>query len=190
MSTQLLFVPSHTIQTKYHGVLFRSRIEARWAVFYDAMKIEWEYEKEGYQLPGNLGAYLPDFWIPSLSCWVEIKGKSPSGEEQERCRVLANLTGNMVYLFYGKIPSPNPESGMDGDESSHAYFPDLGEDYGYWWCRCLTCGSVGIEYNGRSDRLKCKKVGTCLKSSHGDKGYTYDHDFLVQAYYLASSARF
>lgn len=60
------------IETAYKGYRFRSRLEARWAVFFDAMGIEWEYEKEGYDL-GEAGRYLPDFWLPELRLWAEIK---------------------------------------------------------------------------------------------------------------------
>lgn len=60
------------IETKYKGYRFRSRLEARWAVFFDALGAQWEYEKEGYDL-GKDGWYLPDFWLPELQCWVEIK---------------------------------------------------------------------------------------------------------------------
>ena len=48
------------IETKYKGYKFRSRLEARWAVFFDAMGYDWEYEVEGYQL-SNGQYYLPDF---------------------------------------------------------------------------------------------------------------------------------
>lgn len=64
------------IETNYKGYRFRSRLEARWAIFFDALGIEWEYEKEGYDL-GELGWYLPDFEIKHSdgSEWfVEIKG--------------------------------------------------------------------------------------------------------------------
>lgn len=49
------------IETSYKGRLFRSRLEARWAVFFDAVGILWEYENEGYETPA--GKYLPDFYI-------------------------------------------------------------------------------------------------------------------------------
>jgi len=45
------------IQTEYRGYLFRSRLEARWAVFFDACGVDWEYEPEGYDL-GSGGYYL------------------------------------------------------------------------------------------------------------------------------------
>lgn len=38
------------IPTIYNGVEFRSRLEARWAVFFDAMRVRWEYEIEGFEL--------------------------------------------------------------------------------------------------------------------------------------------
>ena len=48
------------IETEYKGYLFRSRLEARWAVFFDFCGVDYEYEPEGYDL-GNDQAYLPDF---------------------------------------------------------------------------------------------------------------------------------
>lgn len=38
------------IETVYRGYRFRSRLEARWAVFFDALGLEWEYEPEGFDL--------------------------------------------------------------------------------------------------------------------------------------------
>lgn len=39
------------IDTYYKNYKFRSRHEARWAVFYDFLGIKWEYEIEGFELP-------------------------------------------------------------------------------------------------------------------------------------------
>lgn len=81
------------IETYYAGYRFRSRLEARWAVFFDALDIPWEYEPQGY-LVGAHGAeyhrsgacacgstkrpYLPDFRIylsyEKTPVWVEVKG--------------------------------------------------------------------------------------------------------------------
>lgn len=51
------------IQTEYAGYRFRSRAEARWAVFFRTAHIPFDYEREGFKLPS--GAYLPDFWLPA-----------------------------------------------------------------------------------------------------------------------------
>ena len=38
------------IETIYNGYRFRSRLEARWAVFFDALNIQCLYETEGEEL--------------------------------------------------------------------------------------------------------------------------------------------
>lgn len=43
------------IPTEYSGVVFRSRLEARWAAFFDMCGWRWEYE------PPELHWYIPDF---------------------------------------------------------------------------------------------------------------------------------
>ena len=58
------------IPTKYNGVQFRSRLEARWACVFDALKIEWQYE------PFDLKGYIPDFIIKDIirkSVLIEVK---------------------------------------------------------------------------------------------------------------------
>jgi hypothetical protein len=60
------------INTYYKGYRFRSRLEARWAVFFDKAHIDYEYELEGFALPSG-SAYLPDFYLPNFQVYVEIK---------------------------------------------------------------------------------------------------------------------
>ena len=50
------------IETMYNGYRFRSRLEARWAVFFDALGVKYEYEPEGFLLPSGK-CYLPDFKV-------------------------------------------------------------------------------------------------------------------------------
>ena len=64
------------IQTRYAGCHFRSRLEARWAVFFDKLGIRWEYEPQGFELPSGR-RYLPDFWLPDSHAWFEVKGPKP-----------------------------------------------------------------------------------------------------------------
>lgn len=70
------------IPTPYGGVLFRSRTEARWARFWDALDIKWEYEPQGF-VTADGRPYLPDFvTFPALGrLWVEIKGSWESDPE-------------------------------------------------------------------------------------------------------------
>jgi len=73
------------IETYYNGYRFRSRLEARWAVFFDALGVEYEYEPEGFSLPSG-AHYLPDFKVKCygtrgerdgdpFDLWIEVKGK-------------------------------------------------------------------------------------------------------------------
>lgn len=57
-------------------------------------------------------------------------------------------------------------------------------DADYWWCECKLCRKVGIEYEGRANRIKCG----CFKES--DKVYNSDSDRLISAYNKAKSYRF
>lgn len=88
------------IQTKYKGYKFRSRLEARWAVFFDALGIEWDYEPEGFELPDGT-RYLPDFWLKRERVWVEIKGQEPTDDERMKCHFMADACERPVLLLSG-----------------------------------------------------------------------------------------
>jgi len=60
------------IDTFYNGNYFRARLEARWAVFFNECGIKYIYEPEGFVLE-NGQWYLPDFYLPQLDCYVEVK---------------------------------------------------------------------------------------------------------------------
>ena len=57
----------------YHGVVFRSTLEANWAATLDQFGIVWEYEPEVFTLPSGT-TYIPDFRLPELGTWLEVKG--------------------------------------------------------------------------------------------------------------------
>lgn len=93
------------IETTYKGVRFRSRLEARWAVFFDAMRWAWEYEPEGYT-DGRIH-YAPDFWIPTLDQFWEVKpsvdatSDSVFGKAIEKAQMLAKGSGKTVCISLG-----------------------------------------------------------------------------------------
>jgi len=80
------------IETSYKSYRFRSRLEARWAVFFDEMGVQWEYEKEGYDL-GEHGWYLPDFYLPATESFVEVKPKPTSFNPNQRIYLAGKFTG-------------------------------------------------------------------------------------------------
>jgi hypothetical protein len=106
------------IETFYKGYRFRSRLEARWAVFFDAVGIRWEYEKEGYNFFG--ACYLPDFWLPDLSLWAEVKPEPFSPKEVDKARWLLWTTRRDVIMLVG-APETRIYEAISGD--GYALFP-------------------------------------------------------------------
>lgn len=62
----------YSIPTEYRSTRFRSKLEADWARAFDALGIEWEYERQGKYF-GDV-FYLVDFWLPRSRQYVEVKG--------------------------------------------------------------------------------------------------------------------
>lgn len=92
------------IETVYNGYRFRSRLEARWAVFFDAAGIKYEYEPEGFVLE-NGKWYLPDFYLPKIEAYVEIKhnnlGDDELYEAEDTCLWLHVQSEKLVLLCEG-----------------------------------------------------------------------------------------
>lgn len=86
------------IETIYSGYRFRSRLEARWAVFFDTLGIKYDYEMEGFDL-GDKIYYLPDFWLPDLNMFAEVKPIPLTLEELEKCIRLAVSTNKHVMML-------------------------------------------------------------------------------------------
>lgn len=134
------------IPTIYRGHHFRSRLEARWAVFFDLIDIPWSYEDEGFDLDGT--RYLPDFWLPNVrihlntepGIFFEVKGVAPYGDKPER---LAAASGRDVFVAVGTLP----------DGEIEKYFGDSpGWDCPHLWGRCQRCREWTIQYQDYTER--------------------------------------
>lgn len=79
------------ITTHYNGYRFRSRTEARWAVFFDTLKLAYEYEPEGYEIDGI--CYLPDFYLPTLGVHAEVKAAANMITPKELKKIYAFALG-------------------------------------------------------------------------------------------------
>lgn len=94
------------IETEYNGYKFRSRLEARWAVFFDALGIKYHYEPEGFNLDGIY--YLPDFYLDEYQVYVEIKPFDKSvvnyigdfNEWEQKCSLFRKKTGKAIIICY------------------------------------------------------------------------------------------
>lgn len=91
------------IETKYADYKFRSRLEARWALYFDLCEVRWAYEAEGFTLSDGQ-RYLPDFWLPDYNQFVEVK---PISDHIQ----IPSLT-NFQFLDWqepGNTPTPHGE---------------------------------------------------------------------------------
>lgn len=118
------------IETRYAGCRFRSRLEARWAVAFDHMGIKWEYEPQCFEVTDRLNllggmdqtwGYLPDFWLPELELWVEVKGAFDTDEAYRKFLSAAAFlssnggggchdNGGHDVVILGPIPRPERRS--------------------------------------------------------------------------------
>lgn len=188
------------LQTSYAGCRFRSRTEARWAVALDHLGVRWEYEPQGYLVDGQ--PYLPDFWLPALATFLEVKGSTPSRDEDVKAAALCETTGHRVLIVYGDIPNPDSldDYGVPRDRSGWMDRWDItdgtvGWDNRHVWCYCPRCGCVGVEYEGRSERIDCPHHAwagsySCKDRPNGDKTHTGRDTRILDAYTAGRSARF
>jgi hypothetical protein len=175
------------IETRYKGYRFRSRLEARWAVFFDAIGVKWEYEKEGFNLQGEW--YLPDFWINDWNCWIEIK---PKGDPDDRtlgcCELLRyESSENEVYLVCGEPWLGEYEIHFWSDSDSSAGW----DAWTAIFTRCRRCESHCLLYvenkNSTDDAMGYSDLG---KHTCGDHDKYPVPESLLKAYSAARSARF
>lgn len=135
------------IDTPYKGHLFRSRLEARFAVYFDELNVKWEYEKEGFEL-GNGLRYLPDFYLTDFGIYVEIKPSKYSLKEHQKCKKLAVLSQKIVVEALG-LPSVNTFT---------AIVPSLKYV-------CSECGfTEKYDFDGKRIYCECKVKHNIIKS--------------------------
>ena len=137
------------IATTYRGVRFRSRLEARWAVFFDAMGWRWEYE------PFDADGYIPDFVLlgddPVL---VEVKPAIvPDDFDSVAPAAYRALDGHWRrdILFVGVTPFfCEAEAWQDGLGLGLLGEYQETEDGAHWWTgiavwnHCGLCGDVSF----------------------------------------------
>lgn len=173
------------IETRYKDYRFRSRLEARWAVFFDALRLDWEYEKEGYDL-GDLGFYLPDFWVSNLydrfgnkGMFVEVKGQEATDLEIEK---LARLVapGRHAAMLDGGL-KPYDEFGNTNEFLEISWHNgEIGIDNPMVFMMCYSCGAVKYEFP-EQNYCKCNLCGAQSDDMHPN---------IQKAYEKALSARF
>jgi hypothetical protein len=175
------------IATIYRGYRFRSRLEARWAVFFDAASIKFEYDLEDHRLPST-SVYLHDFYLTDLGLYVEVQPAANLDPKILKKGLEFALEGdNQLLLVVG---SPTQESMFLVNR-----------------CTCSHWEEYVAEFEGNvSEEDVLQVVLEGLRSSGAvqfsttplARGFTlsyrslppYDHHRLQEAFFKANQARF
>jgi hypothetical protein len=103
--------------TIYKGYAFRSRLEAKWARFFDLMKWTWEYE------PFDLDGWSPDFVIKGRphDILVEVKpfmdlDNDDARETISKIRKCLHRTNNRLAIIVGTGPRFSSDFGQHEGE--------------------------------------------------------------------------
>lgn len=183
------------IQTTVDGVRYRSRTEARWAIFFSALNLTFSYEPQRLRLSSG-ETYLPDFYIREFSAWFEVKAANDAivTNESARARRLAadhpeqrvwlavgppsETTANILPLNEWELQTPI-EQILGLLENRYRFLQDRRDDEIYW--------------------LQADQVTGIFRHSFciGGPGTSTDHDRLpllqrriVDAYEAARTASF
>lgn len=136
------------IETEFGGIAYRSRTEARWAIFFATLGIDVEYEAHHIRLSDGVG-YLPDFYIPVFKAWFEVKAGNDAivTAEAAKARLLsADQKGHRVWLAIGPPSAEEPniltleqwspevpiEEILGTPENRYRFLEDRRDDEIYW----------------------------------------------------------
>ncbi len=153
------------IETVYKGIRFRSRLEARWAVFLDTLNFKFVYEPDGYDLNGTW--YLPDFWVPDWKAFLEIKPQQPTKEQMDKYQSLSTLTSYRVLLIAGQpwideytvvLFEPELSSQLEDEDNEENNDEDYAPDFTW----------IPLEF--AEDRKDPKVIWLCSEDEYGCEG--------------------
>jgi hypothetical protein len=165
MVTHVGKVASHGIKTMFHGVMYRSRLEAKWAAVFESLKWPVTYE------PFDLNSYVPDFIADFEHSHVLIEIK-PELSDEALCaakrKIEASGWDGEALILSGRTEFcaiqprigdfAEPENGPDGKQ--------LVWTDGFMF-RCINCG-LTFPCGSKWD---CRNCGAHEGNSHvGDVG--------------------
>jgi len=178
-------------RTRYNNITFRSKLEAQWAVFMDLMGVRYLYESFGAIVATGMReiGYLPDFELPDLELFVEVKASSANKFVDDTAKLKAAAWtrefGEVVFLC--GLPS---RGGKKMYTPPHTELPHFSNEI-YNWEECPRCGDVQIT-NG------CLPICGCYTAEEDEamfEGRIPEVDFehtprLKKAYRIARNFKF
>jgi hypothetical protein len=172
--------PLRASPTWYGLTRFRSRLEAKWAIFYDAVGLRWIYEPEGYDLENTW--YLIDFHFPDVNHWAEIKGTARGQIEQviRKASLLAVHSRQPVLVFVGDEVKPTTGAMAFFSRERQPLY-----DGPVYWMQCPSCKRLGY---GNTSQFSCLFCGERRRVSERKSIQMRHTPWLLNAYRQANDA--
>lgn len=100
------------LPTVYNGTTYFSRLEAKWACFFEHANIKFTYEAQGYSSDDG-SRYNPDYYFPDYDIYGEVKGNIKYWQKDiERVsKFLASKSPFRGIMIFGDIPRYFSEKG-------------------------------------------------------------------------------
>lgn len=186
-------------KTLYNNTLFRSKLEAKWAVFFDKCFIKYTYEPEAFLCSDNK-QYTPDFFLPeaalrtghefdcktqdfikmSLGVYIEIKPLGYVCDEDYKKRISEAIHPSPLILLVGDPVSAINENQVRDQENRN-------EQLSPYWDNCMVlmycknCGKVKFEFD-EGNYYICNKCGEDISGSELNKQAIEARNFRFQFY--------
>ncbi len=148
--------------TNYKNILFRSRLEAKWAIFFDELGIKWKYEPkyDDVEYRGFLIQYKPDFYLPDHDLWIEVKATSILHLSDGEIRKIVGWANDYLEIL---VLSGAPRIPRENTKAHYLYTYNPKKKKvnrpvaSMWWCECPKCGRIDFRPCG-SIPVDCDKT--------------------------------
>lgn len=167
--------------TLYKGYYFRSKNEAKWAVFFDKLGIPYQYEPEAFMCSDG-SQYTPDFFLPNSylrdirwkGLYLEVKHKEWTHQEDigYTYRISTALPDSHLVLLCG---DPYDIVHCNGENNNEQLCP--------WWDNymvlmyCGKCRVLKTDYD-EGNYCNCPLCGGDIMSVSKEAEYARQYRFV------------
>ncbi len=122
--------------TPYRGHNFLTISEARWAVFFDALKRTWYYDPGSEWVTANPQHYRPQFSLPDLNAYLEVRHPSDHRDRQPQRHRYPEIEEPVSYLAVGDLPDERQLGSAgwwDSGRNQGVKLLTPGDEWGSWF---------------------------------------------------------
>lgn len=143
------------ITTPYRGTMFRSRLEARWAVLFDTLGWPWAFE------PIDLDWYIPDFLLtfPSGDVAVEVKPETRLADLRKHALHAVASGWKGEVLAVGAVIFDDGIIGLSAEPDGPEHITGAARAF-----RCLDCGQAS--FLNEDHGWRCRANGCYAGNAH------------------------